>query len=52
MSKSVTLEPHWPSLLRFFEHAAKCHKGAKRRLFEKQAAEIRAYLVANPDKAV
>ena len=50
--KYETLEPHWPTLLKFFEKAAREHKGAKRRLFEKQADEIRQYLAANPDKAV
>lgn len=48
----VTIEPHWPSMLRFFEQAAREAKGEKRAMFQKQADEIRAYLAANPDKAV
>lgn len=50
-TRYVTLEPNWPTLLLFFEKAAREHKGAKRKMFEQQAREIRAYLEANPDKA-
>ncbi len=51
--KSEILEPHWPSMLKFFERLAReTRSKAKRAMFTEQANEIRAYLEANPDKAV
>jgi len=51
--KYETLEPHWPSLLRFFEQASReTRYRIKRAEFNERAAEIRAYLAAHPDKAV
>lgn len=45
MTKTVNLEPNWPAMLRFFEQAARDHKGtAKGRRFQEQADQIRRYL--------
>jgi hypothetical protein len=44
--KYETVTPHWPSMLAFFEQAAREARGAKRREFEAHAKEIREYIAA------